>query len=235
MVFLVPSMQLLPTELHCSCVSTIIMAWNISRSYIWQICYFFPWLVDYNLVDQSQVDLREHTQYYGNTLTEFSLAVLSCIHQSTKLTFLPILTVSINEHDIVFHCHISHGTVGAKKKFKYCTVTVPNCTEPLPNSNSTSKYHTIRTYLIAGTVYRTLTVPWQYQTVPNVDYCRLFKLFIGPYCTCIWLLTARMFILSCLSSSSWSPYFSRIFLCLDCSVKQPHTVTDFGIISSEYY
>ena len=77
----------------------------------------------------------------------------------------------------------NQNTVGAKKKFKYCTVTVPNSTEPLPNSNSTSKYHTIRTYLIAGTVYHTLTVPWQYQTVPNVDYCRLFKLLIGPYCS----------------------------------------------------
>ena len=37
----------------------------------------------YNLADQSRVDAFEHTQYYGNT--EFNLAVLSCIHQSTKL------------------------------------------------------------------------------------------------------------------------------------------------------
>ena len=71
-------------------------------------------------------------------------------------------------------------TVGAKKKFKYST-------EPLLNSNITSKYHTIRTYLIASTVYRTtLTVPWQYQIV---HYCLNFLLAPTGHgrCALVWV------------------------------------------------
>ena len=48
----------------------------------------FPRLADYNLADCSGVDaLHEHMQYNGNTLAEFNLAVLSCIHQSAKINF----------------------------------------------------------------------------------------------------------------------------------------------------
>ena len=66
------------------------------------IHYFFPKLVDYNLASQPPVDaLHEHTQYYSNTLVEFNLAVLACIHQSTKLTSPPIIISCHTVHIII--------------------------------------------------------------------------------------------------------------------------------------